>query len=182
MSGQHPSQAPTERREAARVSVVVPSYNHAPFVAQTLRSVFRQTLPPAELLVIDDGSADDSARVVAEAWKDCSFPCELIARENRGLCATLNEGLGRTRGDYFAYLGSDDLWLPEFLADRFTLLESRPEAVLGYGNGYLIDADDRIFENSADWLGFTFPDGDPRPMLYLGTAPISSTVMYRRSA
>src|ERR1051326_4017997 len=139
MSGQHPSQAPTERREAARVSVVVPSYNHAPFVAETLRSVFRQTLRPAELLVMDDASADDSARVVAETLKDCPFPCELIARENRGLCATLNEGLAKTRGDYFAYLGSDDLWLPGFLAARVAALEGRPRAVLAYGHAFIID-------------------------------------------
>src|SRR5436305_5056503 len=83
MSGQHPSQPPSERREPARVSVVVPSYNHAPFVAAALRSVFRQTLRPAELLVIDDGSADGSARAAGEALKDCPFPCELIARANR---------------------------------------------------------------------------------------------------
>src|SRR5947209_8516008 len=126
MSRQHPSQdSSAGRREAARVSVVVPSYNHAPFVGAALRSVFRQTLQPAELLVIDDGSADDSPRVVEEMLKDCPFPCELIARANRGLCATLNEGLSKTRGRYFAYLGSDDLWLPDFLAARVPLLEER---------------------------------------------------------
>jgi len=168
--------------DTKRISVLVPSYNHAKFVARSLRSIIGQTHPPSELLVIDDGSSDGSPEVIADILKDCPFPSELIVNENKGLCATLNEGLGRTNGEYFAYLGSDDLWLPEFLADRFTLLESRNEAVLGYGNGYLIDADDRIFENSADWRGFTFPDGDPRSMLYMGTAPISSTVFYRRKA
>jgi len=168
--------------DTKRISVLVPSYNHAKFVAKSLRSIIGQTHPPSELLVIDDGSSDGSPEVIADILKDCPFPSELIVNENKGLCATLNEGLGRTNGEYFAYLGSDDLWLPEFLADRFTLLESRKEAVLGYGNGYLIDAEDRIFENSADWRGFTFPDGDPRSMLYMGTAPISSTVVYRRSA
>ncbi|HEX8292571.1 MAG TPA: glycosyltransferase family A protein, partial [Pyrinomonadaceae bacterium] len=117
-----------------RVAVVVPSYNHAPYVAAALRSVLAQTLAPARLLVIDDGSRDGSPRVIEDVLKDCPFPCELIARENRGLCATLNEGLSKTEGAYFAYLGSDDLWLPDFLAARVALLEARPRAVLAYGH------------------------------------------------
>jgi len=180
MSQLHPSQAPTERREAARVSVVVPSYKHASFVAETLRSIFRQTLRPAELLVIDDGSADDSARVVAEALKDCPFPCELIARENRGLCATLNEGQAKTRGDYFAYLGSDDLWLPDFLAARVAALEERARAVLAYGHAFLIDERGAVFDCTADWADYA--DGDARAMLLEhAIAPMSPTVLYRRA-
>ena len=104
--------------EPATVSVVVPSYNHAQFIEATLRSIMKQTLPPAELIVIDDGSSDDSPAVIERVLNDCPFPCELIARDNRGLCATLNEGFERSRGNYFAYLGSDDLWLPDFLKAR----------------------------------------------------------------
>jgi len=118
--------------DVADVSVLVPSYNHARFVGETLRSIFRQTLAPRELLVIDDGSADDSARVAGRALEECAFPCELIARGNRGLCATLNEGLARTRGRYFAYLGSDDLWLPGLLAAR---VRARTDVPLGVGVG-----------------------------------------------
>src|SRR5215207_11110643 len=113
-----------------RVAVVVPSYNHAPYVAAALRSVFAQTHATARLLVIDDGSRDGSPRVIEAALKDCPFPCELIARANRGLCATLNEGLAKTEGAYFAYLGSDDLWRPDFLAARVALMQERPRAVL----------------------------------------------------
>jgi alpha-1,3-rhamnosyltransferase len=181
MSGHDSSQASSRGRgEAARVSVVVPSYNHAPFVAEALRSVFRQTLRPAELLVIDDGSADDSARVIAETLKDCPFPCELVARANRGLCATLNEGLSKTRGDYFAYLGSDDLWLPRFLAARVSLLERRARAVLAYGHALLIDERGEVFDCTADWADYS--DGDARAMLLERTiAPMSPTVLYRRA-
>lgn len=165
-----------------RISVLIPSFDHARFVERCIRSIVGQTLHPAELLVIDDGSKDGSPKIIENALLDCPFPSELIVNSNKGLCASLNEGLSRTSGEYFAYLGSDDLWLPEFLASRYDLLESRPNAVLGYGHGYLIDDEDQIFECSADWKNFEFPDGDPRPMLYLGTAPISSTVFYRRSA
>ncbi len=81
-----------------KVFVLVPSYNHAPFVERCLRSIFRQTLPPAKLLVIDDGSGDDSVKIIERMLADCPFPAQLIARENLGLCRTLNEGFRLQRG------------------------------------------------------------------------------------
>jgi alpha-1,3-rhamnosyltransferase len=161
------------------VAVVVPSYNHAPFVAAALRSVLAQTHAPARLLVIDDGSRDGSPRIVADVLKDCPFPCELIARGNRGLCATLNEGLAKTEGAYFAYLGSDDLWLPDFLAARVRALAERPRAVLAYGHAYLIDERGEVFDCTLDWARYR--DGDARAMLLEETyAPMSPTVLHRR--
>jgi len=170
---------PLVETKARRVSAFVPCHNHAAFVGQTLRSIFGQKQFPDELLVIDDGSDDDSQKVIENALKDCPFPCELISRPNKGLSATLNEAFAKTSGDYFAYLGSDDLWLPEFLAARVELLESRPDAVLAHGNAYVIDADGRIFESSADWQ--TYIDDNARPLLDRAVAPISSTVCHRRS-
>lgn len=170
----------TSQDGPAQVSVVVPSHNHAKFVDATLRSIMKQTLPPAELIVIDDGSSDDSVRVIESALQNCSFPCELIVRENRGLCATLNEGFERTGGKYFAYLGSDDLWLPEFLKERVRLIEARPRVVLAYGHTFLIDSENRIVDSTSDWAHYT--DGDVREMLLQTTAPMSPTVVYRRDA
>jgi alpha-1,3-rhamnosyltransferase len=170
-----------ETKNAAAVSVVVPSYNHAPFIERTLRSVFRQTLPPLELVVIDDGSRDDSPRIIERVLRDCPFACEFLARENRGLSATLNEGFARARGGrYFAYLGSDDLWFPRFLQARVELLEARPRAVLAYGNAYSIDDADRIIDCTTDWARYR--DGDARRMLLETLAPLSPTVLYRRDA
>ncbi|HEX8188589.1 MAG TPA: glycosyltransferase family 2 protein [Pyrinomonadaceae bacterium] len=167
--------------EGGRVAVVVPSYNHAPYVAAALRSVMAQTLAPARLLVIDDGSRDGSPRVIEDVLKECPFPCELVARGNRGLCATLNEGLSKTEGAYFAYLGSDDLWLPDFLAARVALLEARPRAVLAYGHAYLIDGRGAVFDCTLDWARYA--DGDARAMLLEETyAPMSPTVLHRRRA
>jgi alpha-1,3-rhamnosyltransferase len=163
------------------VAVVVPSYNHAPFVAETLRSVFRQTHAPEQLLVIDDGSRDGSARVIEKTLKDCPFPCEFIARPNRGLCATLNEALGKTGGEYFAYLGSDDLWLPGFLAARVATLEERPRAVLAYGHAFIIDERGEVADCTLDWARYS--DGDARAMLLEENyAPMSPTVLHRRAA
>lgn len=168
----------TLRGKPPRVSVVVPSYNHARFVKATLRSIINQTLQPAELVVIDDGSRDESLSIIERTLNACPFSCELVARKNRGLCATLNEGFANTSGDYFAYLGSDDLWLPEFLEARVSLLESRPNAVLAYGHSYFIDEQNRIIDSTANWASYA--DGDVREMLLQTTAPMSSTVLYRR--
>ncbi len=162
---------------ALDVSVVVPSHNHASFVADCLRSIMRQTRNPSELIVIDDGSTDGSVRVLEQELKNCPFPCELIVRRNRGLCATLNEGLSRSRGKYFAYLGSDDVWLPAFLQARVALLESRPEAVLAYGHTYVVDELNRVIECTSDWANYI--DGDARRMLLRATVPPSPTVLYK---
>lgn len=164
--------------EPASVSVVVPSYNHAQFIEATLRSIMKQTLAPEQLLVIDDGSSDESPAVIERVLNECPFPSELIARNNRGLCATLNEGFARTRGDYFAYLGSDDLWLPDFLKARVGLLESRSDAVLAYGHAYFIDEENNVVDCTADWTRYS--DGDVTEMLLQTTAPMSPTVLYRR--
>jgi alpha-1,3-rhamnosyltransferase len=166
--------------EAREVSVVVPSYNHAPFIEKCLRSIAQQIKSPLELIVIDDGSCDESVKIIERTLKECSFPCELIARHNKGLCATLNEGFRRTRSEFFAYLGSDDVWFPEFLQERVALLRARPKAVLAYGHAYTIDARNRIIDCTRNWASYA--DGDARRMLLEGLAPASPTVVYRRSA
>jgi glycosyltransferase involved in cell wall biosynthesis len=158
----------------------VPSYNHAPFVERCLSSIIKQTHAPRELIVIDDGSSDDSPRLIERALKDCPFPSELIVRSNKGLCATLNEGLARSRSEYFTYLSSDDVWLPRFLQARVELLESHPRAVLAYGHAYIIDEEDRVIECSRDWRAYT--KGSTRKRLLQAIGPLSPTVLYRRDA
>jgi alpha-1,3-rhamnosyltransferase len=173
--------AAEENQDHARVSVVVPSHNHSAFVERTLQSIFRQSVKPAELIVIDDGSTDDSTQIIERVLRNCSFPCELIARGNRGLCATLNEGLAKTHEKYFAYLGSDDLWLPDFLSTRVRTLESRPVAALAYGHAFLINEADQIIDCTSDWANYV--DGNARDMLLQANiAPMSPTVLHRRAA
>ena len=161
------------------VFAVVPSYEHAPFVERCLRSIIGQTLRPGKLLVIDDGSRDGSPAIIERVLKDCPFDCELIARDNRGLCATLNEALAISEGEFFAYLGSDDVWLPTFLEEQTSLLNSRPNAVLAFSHAYLVDEEDNVFDSTAEWTDFA--DGDLRPLLLRGTVFSSPGVLYRRS-
>lgn len=162
------------------VSVLVPSYNHAPFVERTLRSIFAQTFPPKKLIVIDDGSKDESAEIIRRVLRECPFENEFIARENRGLSATLNEGFAKTGSEFFAYLGSDDLWFPNFLEERIRLLSRRPDAVLAFGHAFLIDENEQIIDSTANWTSFA--DGDMLPFLLRGQIFSSPSVVYRRSA
>lgn len=164
--------------EEQAVSVIVPSFNHARFIGRCLRSIIRQTHRPLELIVIDDGSEDDSVRTIEQELKDCPFSSELVARNHKGLAQTLNEGLKRSRGKYFAYLGSDDVWLRGFLESRVKLLESRSNAVLAYGHCFVINEDDEILECTKDWV--TYDDGCAREMLLNVTVPFSPSVVYRR--
>ncbi len=161
----------------SEISILVPSYNHAPFIERTLRSIFAQELQPKKLIVIDDGSKDASVKTIEKILCDCPFENEFIFRENRGLCATLNEGFAKTSGDYFAYLGSDDVWLPEFLAESIELLEKRPNAALSFGHAYLIDEKDQIIDRTDNWTDFA--DGDVLPFLLRGLIFSSPSVVYR---
>lgn len=163
-----------------KVFAFVPSYNHAPFVEKCLKSIVGQTFPPHKLLVIDDGSSDGSLRIIEKVLKRCPFDAELIARENRGLCRTLNEGLAKSAGEYFAYLGSDDVWLPEFLEKRAELLDARQKAVLAFGHAFLFDECERIFDCTENWADFA--DGDMLLLLLRGIIFPSPGVVYRRAA
>jgi alpha-1,3-rhamnosyltransferase len=166
------------------VSVIVPSYNHSPFIRHSLDSIFKQKVEQKveinKIIVIDDGSKDDSVRVIEQSLNNCPFDCELIARENKGLSATLNEGLAKTAGEYFAYLGSDDVWLPDFLANRLQTLDSRPDAVLAFGHSYLINEHQQITDCTKNWTNYA--DGNMLPLLLQGIIPLSPGIVYRRTA
>ena len=164
-------------KKKSDIFVCVPSYNHANYIEQCLRSIISQTVSPRKLLVIDDGSKDDSAKIAERVLADCQFDSELIVRENRGLSRTLNQAFSLSDGKYFAYLGSDDIWLDGFLEERNKFLDERPDAVLAYGHAYLINEAGNAFDSTINYT-----DTYAREMILFGGAPISSTVVYRRSA
>lgn len=95
------------------VSVVMPAYNHAGFVEQAIDSVFSQSRLPLELIVIDDGSTDGTAATCRRALACAPVPVTFIARDNRGAPATLNEAIGRARGEFIQPLKSDDALPPQ---------------------------------------------------------------------
>lgn len=97
------------------VSIVLPSYNHARFVEAALESIEAQRYRNFELIVIDDGSSDDSPRIIESKLKSTNYAYRFFARDNRGAPATLNEGAALARGDFLAFLNSDDAYSPDRL-------------------------------------------------------------------
>lgn len=115
---------------APQVSVIIPAYNRADKLASTLVSVFRQTIPPAQVIVVDDGSTDDTSGVI-RSFSDEHLPWRerllYLRQENLGKSVALNEGLKHVTTEWVAYNDSDDLWLPEKLELQFHALDTFPE-------------------------------------------------------
>lgn len=105
------------------VSVVIPTHNRAALVSRAIRSVFGQTLAPREIIVVDDGSDDGTAPLLAR-----TFPSVTILRQaNAGVSAARNRGINAATGEWIALLDSDDEWLPRKLELQAKLLAGHPE-------------------------------------------------------
>lgn len=105
------------------VSVIIPTYNRATFVRQAIDSVLAQTYPDIELIVVDDGSDDDTLAVI----RDVASALTLIQQPHAGVSAARNCGVAACSGEWVAFLDSDDLWLPGKLAAQMALLQKQPE-------------------------------------------------------
>jgi glycosyltransferase involved in cell wall biosynthesis len=106
----------TESLGAASVSVVIPAYNAASYLAAALDSVYGQTVRPAEVIVVDDGSADATPEIAR------SFGARVISLANKGPSAARNAGVQEASGDFVAYLDADDIWFPEKLSTQLAAL------------------------------------------------------------
>ena len=115
-----------------RVSVLMPTFKQAPFIRRALESLRAQSLPDWELVVVDDGSPDDMAAVVAPYLADPRIRYHRLPR-NTGLGAALNTATGLAHGQYLAYLPSDDVYYPDHLARLVDLLDAQPDVYLTYG-------------------------------------------------
>lgn len=117
-------------------SVIIPLYNKAPYVAKAIESVLAQTFNDYELIIVDDGSKDDSADIAAQAIEGHAN-CRLIRQNNAGVSTARNNGVAVSQGDYLCFLDADDWWDPHFLEEMAKLIEEFPEAGI-YGTNYTI--------------------------------------------
>lgn len=104
-----------------QISVVIPAFNAASFIAETIRRAWAQTYAPLEVIVVDDGSVDATAAVAA------SLGCVVIQQTNGGVCAARNAGIVAARGDWIALLDHDDLWEPNKLERQAAAAALCPE-------------------------------------------------------
>lgn len=117
------------------ISIVVPCYNQARYLGQAIESALRQTRPAAEVLVIDDGSTDDTAVVAARYFPNIRY----IRQSNQGLSGARNTGIRAAQGDYVGFLDSDDLWLPNFINTLSPMLDANPSLGAVYGGSQFVD-------------------------------------------
>jgi glycosyltransferase involved in cell wall biosynthesis len=156
-------------RRAERVSVVLPVYNRSTYVGEAIESVLAQTLPPDELIVVDDGSTDDSLAVVESFARPCLY---VIRQENAGIGAARNRGLGAATGELIAFIDSDDLWERDKLEIQVRALLERDEVQLVFGHLVEFLSPDR-----ADEL-----DGTLRIATDAVPGLIATTLLARRAA
>ena len=140
------------------VSIVMPAYNVAPYIGAAIRSALAQTFHDFELIVVDDGSKDDTAEIVRGLARE-DQRVRLVQQPNRGLAGARNTALRAGRGEMFALLDSDDMWEPEFLAAQVAILEARPDVDIVTGNGWYLDGAHH------GQLARPYPDPRPDPVL-----------------
>ncbi|GIV15638.1 MAG: glycosyl transferase [Armatimonadota bacterium] len=160
------------------VSVVLTSYNHAPYLPQAIESVLGQTLRDIEIVAIDDASTDDSPQILQRYADRVRV---VLHESNRGTYASLNEGIALSRAPYIAILNSDDMWLPDKLQKQVQVIESEPRIGLVHTGFQVIDAQGNPIGGNP--LGIRFhpnPQGDLLPELLARNLFITSSVMFRR--
>jgi glycosyltransferase involved in cell wall biosynthesis len=160
----------------ALVTVVIPCYKQAHFLTEAVQSVLEQDYPEKEVVVVNDGSPDDTAEVAAALGSSILY----LEQENRGLPGARNTGIRAAHGEYVAFLDSDDLLLPESLSTRAAFLAAHPDTAL-------VCSDARFFDESGS-LGL-LSDRASRPAHpanfrweTVEFCALPSTVMARRSS
>lgn len=166
------------------ISVVIPCHNAERWIAATLRSVLAQQIDGLEIVVVDDGSVDRSAELVAYEFPEVT----LIRQTNAGVASARNRGIAQAHGQWVAFVDADDIWLPGKLHAQADLLATRPDARMVYTGWQVWRSDDT--EPDPDTLArWCAADGDAAsagpsgwiyPELLLDCAVWTSTVMIRR--
>lgn len=148
------------------VTVIIPAYNCALYIEQTIRSIAAQDFKDFEILVIDDGSTDETASLAAK----CDPRVRVIKQDNQGVCVARNRGIAEARGRFIALLDHDDYWLFNKLSSQLKIFHDQPDTGVVYGDfirwsadadgsfpdpgGYEVHA--HIDENDADFSGWIY--------------------------
>jgi glycosyltransferase involved in cell wall biosynthesis len=125
----------------ALVSIITPSYNQARFLEETIRSVFSQDYPSLEYIIIDGGSSDGSLDIINRYASQLAW---WVSEPDQGQTDAINKGFAHARGEIFAWLNSDDSYLPGAISEAVTFLQTHPQAAMVYGDSNLIDEQGNI--------------------------------------
>lgn len=149
------------RSEGPLVSVCIPVFNHANFVAECIESVIAQSYQNIELIIIDDGSIDASCSIVERYIDACETRFQrfkYISRPNVGVSETLNEGLRWSKGKYFCGLASDDIIFQDKTSSLVNFLEDNSSTVAVFGSIYLINENSKKIGQRVASASYNFED------------------------
>jgi alpha-1,3-rhamnosyltransferase len=123
------------------VTVGVALYNHEKYIIECLESIAKQSYTNIELIVIDDGSSDNSFEVAKNYLDNQNYNknYKIITRSNKGMCNTLNEIAEQAKGKYISFIGSDDYWMLNKIEDQVNYLENNPDIILVHSNSIKVD-------------------------------------------
>lgn len=121
------------------MSVVIPVFNGAAYVAKAVQSVRNQTMQDVEIIVVDDSSTDGTQEILMELERSAGI--RMVLQQHQGASVARNTGIERARGDFIAFLDSDDVWLPEKLARQLDYFEKHPEVGLVYTDLEIVGED-----------------------------------------
>jgi glycosyltransferase involved in cell wall biosynthesis len=164
-----------------RVSILIPSYNHAEFLPACLDSVKAQTFSDWNLVAIDDGSSDGSVTTLQTPARERT--AVFVNESNLGTYGTLDLALQKSESEYVAVLNSDDMWSPAKLARQVSALDAHPEAAFCYTLGAKIDVSGN--ENTKEDVHAAWPKQEVQellPLLLTENRILASSVVFRRSA
>lgn len=158
-----------------RFSVIIPLYNKAPYVKKAIESVIAQTFLDFELIVVDDGSDDDSFAVAKKVLKNSVVDYRLIHQENAGVSIARNNGVAASHGDYICFLDADDWWASSFLARMDWLINEYPEAgIYGTNYYYVKNGSQKVCVRTADtgYINYcqVYADGKAMPLTSISVA------------
>jgi len=160
--------------ERPLVSVVIPCYEQAPYLAEAIESVLAQTYAQVEIVVVDDGSPDNTSRLAGR------FPgVRCVRQPNRGLAGARNAGIRESEGELVVFLDADDRLLPRALETGVARLRERPEAAFAFGRYHRMGPQGGRLEDDEQ----PRPEADPYSVfLRYNYAGVPATGIYRRSA
>ncbi|WP_303187551.1 glycosyltransferase family 2 protein [Phocaeicola coprocola] len=124
------------------ISVVIPLYNKAHTIINTLNTVFNQIYQDFEVIIIDDGSTDNSVEIINQNFTDNRI--KIIRQKNAGVSSARNRGVDESKGKYIAFLDGDDEWHPEYLSTMHKLIQKYPQAGLFLCAGLIYNADGSV--------------------------------------